>query len=109
MLLDRRPRLLAGALSGLLYLSRADAGSANAQALGGAIDERVHRLQIQIPTPLAEVVSVANAVAKLRAAPAYIANSCHITKSPGNCETSILAAETATPQPNTLQPLRIDA
>ena len=38
---------------------------------------RMDRLQIQIPAALADVMGVTDPVAKLRAAPAHIANSCH--------------------------------
>jgi hypothetical protein len=72
--------LPSGSLCGFLDLARANAGRAYAQALGSAVDQCVDRLQIQIPPALADVMSVADAVAKLRAAPAYIANSCHGTK-----------------------------
>ena len=67
-------------LRGFLDFARANAGRAYAQTLGGAVDYRADRLQIQIPPALADVMGVADAVAKLRAAPAYIANSCHGTR-----------------------------
>src|ERR1035441_9053927 len=67
-------------LRGFLNFTGANAGRAYAQTLGGAVDRCVDRLQIQIPAALADVMGVADAVAKLRAAPAYIANSCHITR-----------------------------
>ena len=67
-------------LRGFLNFTGANAGRAYAQTLGGAVDHCVDRLQIQIPAALADVMGVADAVAKLRAAPAYIANSCHITR-----------------------------
>jgi hypothetical protein len=67
-------------LRGFLDLTRADAGCAYAQTLGSAVDYCVDRLQIQIPAALADIMGVTDAVAKLRAAPAHIANSCHVTK-----------------------------
>ena len=69
-------------LRGFLDFARADAGSANAHTLGSAIDQRVNRLQIQIPAAFTDIVGVADSVPKLRAAAAHFANSCHITKSP---------------------------
>jgi len=51
-----------------LHFAAADAGSAHAQALGGALDNRANRLQIEVPAALGHVVGVTDAVPELRAA-----------------------------------------
>ena len=55
----------------------ANAGGAHAQPLGPALDEGAHRLQVQIPPPLGDIVGVTDFVAKLGTSATYIANSCH--------------------------------
>ena len=67
-------------LLGLDYFAAAQAGSADAQALGCALHLSAYRTQIHIPTPLAHIVSVADPMAKLRPAAAHFANSCHKTE-----------------------------
>ena len=57
--------------AGLLNLAAADAGCAYPNVLGCALDQRVHILQIQIPTALGYVVCVADPVAELRPASAH--------------------------------------
>jgi hypothetical protein len=42
-----------------------------------AIDQRLHRLQINAPMPTGDVVGVRDVVTKLRAFPADIAYLCH--------------------------------
>src|ERR1700691_830648 len=71
--------LYAGLLRGFLNFARADAGRTHAQPLGSAVDHRVDRLQIQIPAALADIMGVADAVAKPRTAAAYITHLCHVT------------------------------
>src|SRR5205823_6643480 len=44
----------------------------------GAVHESAHRLQVDVPAPLGDIVGVADPVAELRPLPAYLANSCHI-------------------------------
>jgi hypothetical protein len=51
-----------------LDFAAADAGGANANALGVAVDKRTHGLQINIPAALGHVVRVADAVSELGAA-----------------------------------------
>jgi hypothetical protein len=83
LLVGQASACLAGGIAclcGFLDLTRTNAGRTHTQPLGGAVDHRVDRLQIQIPAALADVMGVTDPVAKLRAAPAHIANSCHITK-----------------------------
>ena len=55
-------------LRGLLDFSALDAGRADANALGRALNHRMYRLQIQIPTTLGQVVGVADTVSEPRAA-----------------------------------------
>lgn len=54
-----------GGLDVFDHLASLEAGGANANALGGAIDERTHRLEVGIPTTVGDVMSVADIVAKL--------------------------------------------
>jgi hypothetical protein len=51
-----------------LDLAAADAGGANANALGASVDQRAHSLQIDVPAALGHVMRVADAVAELRSA-----------------------------------------
>ena len=74
-----RPR---AGLRDLLHFSRADAGSAHAQAAAGAVDDGANCLQIQIPAALGNVMGVTDTVAELRTAAAHFANSCHDEQSP---------------------------
>src|ERR1035437_9781053 len=67
-------------LRDFLDFTGADAGSANAETASRAIHQGAHRLQIQIPAPLGDVVGVTDAVAKLRLTTAHIANLCHKTE-----------------------------
>ena len=55
-------------LSGFLNFSALNARRADANALGRTFDHCVYGLQIQIPAPLGDIVGVANAVSKPRAA-----------------------------------------
>src|SRR5713226_1116813 len=64
-------------LRGFLDLAVANAGRAHADPLVGAFDNSPNRLQVQIPTPLADIVGVTDFVAELRTPAAHIANSCH--------------------------------
>src|SRR5579863_4260622 len=54
-----------------------DAAGAHANALGIAIDQRLHCLQVDVPAPLRYVVRVRNVVAKLRPFAANITYLCH--------------------------------
>jgi hypothetical protein len=64
-------------LLGLDYFAAAQAGSADAQALGCALHLSAYRTQIHIPTPLAHIVSVADSVSELRPFAADVTNLCH--------------------------------
>ena len=55
----------------------AHAGSADADALIGAIHLGMDRAQIDVPAPAAHVVGVADGVSKLRPFAAEITNLCH--------------------------------
>jgi hypothetical protein len=57
-----------------------NARRADCQPFAGAFDEGADGLKIDIPSALGDVMSVADTVAKLRPATAYIANLCHKTK-----------------------------
>lgn len=85
-------------LRGFLYFARANAGGAYAQPLSGAVNHRPYRLQIQIPAPLAHIMSVTDTVAELGSAAAHFTNPCHLQESPESCETSILTAGDPRPQ-----------
>src|SRR6185437_15075661 len=70
-------------LSGFLYFAAANAGRACAQALVRAIYDGPHRLQINVPAPVGDVVRVTDFVTKLRTFAANFANSCHLKETPG--------------------------
>jgi hypothetical protein len=55
-------------LRGLLNFSALNAGGADTNALGCALDHCVYGLQIQIPAPLGDIVGVADTVSEPRAA-----------------------------------------
>ena len=55
-----------------------NAGRADANPLGCALHNRVHRLQIDIPTPLRQIVSMAHPVTELGTAPANITHFRHL-------------------------------
>ena len=61
-------------------LAAAQAGSADAHVLGCRAHFGVHRAQVDVPAPLAHVVSVTNGIPKLRPLAADITNSCHKSK-----------------------------
>src|SRR6266852_433898 len=61
----------------LFDLAVANAGRADANPLGGALDDGPHRLQVQIPAALGDIVGVTDLVAELGTAATHIANSCH--------------------------------
>src|SRR5260370_39600603 len=64
-------------LRGFLDLAVANAGRAYADPLVGAFDHGPNRLQVQIPTPVADIVGVTDFMAELRTPATHIANSCH--------------------------------
>ena len=57
--------------------SAAQAGSADADAFGGALHLSANRPQIDIPAPPADIVGVADIVSELRALAAHITYLCH--------------------------------
>jgi hypothetical protein len=65
-------------LSRFYDLAVFNARRAGANPLGSALHYRVDRLQIDIPTPLRQIVSMAHPVTKLGAAPANITNFRHL-------------------------------
>jgi hypothetical protein len=69
-----------GELGDFLNFAVPNTRRADPQSLSGALDQGAHRLQVDIPAALGDVMSVADAVAKLRPATAYIANLCHKTE-----------------------------
>jgi hypothetical protein len=71
---ERRP---AAMLSGFLNFAVADAGSANTDTLAGALDERMHALQVQIPAPLRHVMGVADFMPELWSTATDFTNFCH--------------------------------
>ena len=70
-------KLVAVVLGGFLDFAATDAGSANAHAFGGAVNQCANGLQVEVPAPLGYVVRVADAVAKLRPTAANFTYSCH--------------------------------
>jgi hypothetical protein len=68
---------VAGGLRRFLNLAAADAGRANTKPLGGTFDNGPHRLQVQIPAALGNIVGVADLIAELRTPATHFANSCH--------------------------------
>ena len=67
-------------LGDFLNFTVSNARRADLQPFAGAFDEGADGLKIDIPTALGDVMSVADTVAELGAATAYIANLCHKTK-----------------------------
>ena len=57
-----------------------NARGADLHPFAGTLDEGAHRLEIDIPAALRDVMSVADTVAKLRPAATYFANLCHKTE-----------------------------
>ena len=63
-------------------LAALEAGGADAQALGGAVDQRADGLEVRVPAAAGDVVRVRNVVAELRTLAANITNLCHDVKTP---------------------------
>ncbi len=61
----------------LLDLSVANAGGAGAYSFGGAVDQCVYGLQIQIPAPLRDVVGVTDFMPELWSTTTDFTNFCH--------------------------------
>jgi hypothetical protein len=68
---------VAGRLRRFLNLATTVAGRANAKPLGGTFDNGSHRLQVQIPAALGDIVGVADLIAELGTTATHFANSCH--------------------------------
>ena len=66
-----------GELRDFLNFSVANAGCADAHPAAGAVHQCAYRLQIEVPAPLGDVMSVTDPVAERRFPAAYIANLCH--------------------------------
>jgi len=58
-------------------LAALDAAGADANPLGIAVDQRLHRLQVDVPTAAGDVVGVGDVIAELRPFAADIAYLCH--------------------------------
>ena len=71
-----------GCLLGLHDFSAAQAGSANAHSLGRLAHARMDWAQVDVPTPLAHVVRVADRVPTHRLLAADFTDLCHDTASP---------------------------
>jgi len=69
-----------GELRDFLDFTVANARRANAHALAGAIYQRAHRLQVEVPAPFRNVMSVADLIAECRLPATYFANLCHETE-----------------------------
>ena len=55
----------------------AQAGSTDADALGGALHLGVYWAEIDVPAPLGHVMGVADVISELRPFAAYFTNLCH--------------------------------
>ena len=55
----------------------ADTRRADADALAGTLDQRMNRLQVQIPAAVADIVGVTDAVSELGPTAADFTNFCH--------------------------------
>lgn len=64
-----------GAGNCLLDLAVSNTGCAHADTLPSALHHRVDGLKVKVPTPLRNVVGVADTVAELRTAPANFTGS----------------------------------
>jgi hypothetical protein len=64
-------------LSYFLNFSVAYAGGTNFDPFAAAIDHRPDLLQVDVPAPFGQVVSMTDPVTKLRTAPAHFAHFCH--------------------------------
>ena len=64
-------------LRGFLNFVVTNAAGADPNALRGAGDDCANRLQIDIPTPVGDIVGVADFVPEHRAAATYTTYSCH--------------------------------
>src|SRR5262249_35852953 len=60
--------------------TRADAGGAHAEPLPGTVHQRPHRLQVDVPAALCQVMGMADPVAELGPAPAYFTYFRHKTE-----------------------------
>ena len=78
-------------LRDLLNFTRANAGRAHPEALARAIHQSANRLEVQVPAPIGDVVSVADPVSELGTATANFANSCHKTEISRMFRKSIIA------------------
>ena len=87
------PQAIKSRLRDLLHFTGADTRGAHADPAAGAVDERTHVLQVQIPATLANIMGVTDAMAELRPAPTHITDSCHKTN-------LIVAVRFGEPQPN---------
>lgn len=64
----------------LLNLPRSNTRRTYADAAAGAIYDRAHGLQVQVPAALGNVMRVADTVSELRPAATHFTNSCHKSK-----------------------------
>ena len=76
------PGIEAQELSDFLDFAVADAGSAGAEALVGAVDDGADGLLVDVPAAIGHVVGVAHFVAELRTFAANFTNSCHDGETP---------------------------
>ena len=68
---------LGGEKSGFRDFTAAQAGGADADALGGRTYASAHRAQIDVPAPPGHIMRVADVVSELRPFAANITNLCH--------------------------------
>lgn len=60
-----------------MYFAAANTGRADPHALTRAFHQRVHGLEIEIPTPLRDIVGVTDSMSELRPAAADFTYFCH--------------------------------
>lgn len=75
------PRSCTGASDqrSFLHLAGANAGRADPNPLSGAVDKRMHRLQIQVPAALTDIMGMTDAMPELRSPTADLTGLCHKT------------------------------
>ena len=77
---QHQKRIASNELSGFQYFSVLDARGANSDPLGAFGNYGADFLQVDVPTPLGDVMCVTYFVAELRAAAAFVAYFCRKTE-----------------------------
>src|ERR1035441_3014540 len=96
-------------LRSLLNLVRPDAGRARPQPSTGPIHNRAHALQVDVPAALGHVMGVADLIAELRPAAAYVAYLCHKTGISPILQNAIIPGGWSALQPDGIRSLSVPA